>query len=340
MILITGATGLVGGHLLAQLIAKGEKCRALRRKNSSLDELKLIAKYYKIEFQKIEENTQWVEGDMLDPKSLEIATQGITTLYHCAAVVAFDNANQNRLMNVNIQGTKLICEAALKNDVKQMVMVSSIASLGKSNDGDEINEQTPRDLNLEYNLYSQSKYASEQVVWDYISRGLNASIVNPGIILGVGLLNKGSLQIVEKASKWIPIYTNGTTGYVDVRDVAKSMQRIVELKQWGERFILVSENLSYGDIFKKLSKSLGTPAPLFGLNKVTLSIIASILWLITKLTGASPRLTPAMIRSATSLSFYSNKKAKNILQIEFVSMNESSADIAKWIGEMSINKSK
>jgi len=340
MILITGATGLVGGHLLIQLISKGEKCRALRRATSSLEELKLIAEYYNIDFALVESNTQWVEGDILNAEAINSAMQGVTTLYHCAAVVAFDPNNEERLMRVNIEGTRLICQTALECNIKNMVMVSSIAALGKASEGEEIDENTPRDLSLEYNAYSKSKYASERVVWEYISKGLKASMVNPGIILGVGLLNKGSLQIVEKASKWIPIYTSGKTGYVDVRDVAKTMQRIVELNKWGERYILVSDNLTYGDIFKALSKALGSLPPLVPLNRTALSFAASILSLITKMTGASPKLTPAMVRSATSQSIYSSKKVQDNLQIELTPMSETIKEIAKWIIPMSRNSSK
>lgn len=334
MVLVTGATGLVGGHLLVQLITQGVACRALRRHSSSLKELRLIASYYDLPFETLEEHVTWIEGDMTEVSALQEAIEGVERIYHCAALISFNSGKAEELIRVNVEGSRLICQTALENGVKEFIMVSSIAALGKSSDGAAIDEETPRDLTLDYNGYSQSKYASEQVVWEYAQQGLKVIVVNPGIILGVGLQHKSSLELVQKVRRGLPFYLTGVTGYVDVRDVARVMIRAAEVGVWGERFVLVAENLSYGTLFKAMARELHTLPPFIPLGRGVLTFAANLSLLYAKMAGVKPLFTPAMARSATGRSLYRSKKVERLLGITLTPISDTLREIGRWIDRM------
>ena len=104
--------------------------------------------------------------------------------------------------------------------------------------------------------YAKSKYLSEQEVWRGIEEGLNSIIVNPSVILGPGDWTKGSSQMFEKVWKGLKFYSSGSTGYIDVLDVAKCVVKLLEKEIINERFILNAENIKYRDIFDSIAENL------------------------------------------------------------------------------------
>ena len=138
MIFITGCTGLLGSHLVAEIV-KGQKSKVksqiklLCRENSDLSLLKKVLSRY--DFDEIPNNIEFVYGDILDYDVLEEAMRDVDEVYHCAAVVSFDASDKNSLMRVNVEGTKNMVNAALQCGVKKFCHVSSIAALGRALEG-------------------------------------------------------------------------------------------------------------------------------------------------------------------------------------------------------------
>ena len=196
MILITGATGLVGSHLALQLLENGEKLRAIYRNKSSILATKSLFELYEkgYLFDKIE----WIQADITDIPSLEIAFANVDSVFHCAALISFDPNDEDLLRKTNIEGTANMVNLSLSNGVKKVGFVSSIAALGRNSTEGIVDEECYFKATKLDSNYALSKYYAEQEVWRASQEGLNVVIVNPSVILGPGDWNKGSSQIFQK----------------------------------------------------------------------------------------------------------------------------------------------
>ncbi|MEJ7674610.1 MAG: NAD-dependent epimerase/dehydratase family protein [Chitinophagaceae bacterium] len=242
MILVTGGSGLVGSELIIQLLEQGNKVKAIyNRTPLTINHL----------------NVTPVKCDILDTSELEDAMQGITQLYHCAAMVSFSAKHKEQLFKINIEGTANVVNAALDAGVNKMVHVSSVSALGRIRENEFITEKMNWTEESSNSSYGKSKYFGEMEVWRAIGEGLDAVIVNPSIILGSGNWNKGSSELFRSAYNEFPWYTEGVTGVVDVKDVARAMIMLMNSEISGEKFILNAENLSYKEIFTNIANCFG-----------------------------------------------------------------------------------
>ena len=323
MVFVTGGSGLVGGHLLVFLIKQNKQIRALKRKNSNFNELKLICSYYRMDVEEVISRIEWVVGDLMDELSLDRALEGVTTIYHCAAIVSFGNSSPETLKQINIEGTRNLARAAKKHHVSCFAFVSSIGALGQSQHGEVITEETPWNQNNTSSVYSNSKYAAEQEVWELSAEGIPVVIVNPGIILGMGDLTKGSLQLFSQVKKGMPFYTCQKTGYVDVEDVCRALVELVERKIYNERFILVSENLTNRELFTYIAHVMDKRAPWIPIGKYGLIIAEKIGKVLSIFTGKAPLLTPEIVASAVKQESYSSKKIRDAIDFTFLSIQDS-----------------
>lgn len=263
MILITGGTGLVGSHLLFELLRKGEKVKALKREASNLKLVKHIFNYYvsKVEADQLFEKIEWVNGDILDIHSLLDLLEGVKTVYHCAAIISFDPKDKKRMITDNINGTANIVNACLEKKIKALCHVSSIAAIGRDQAKGMVTELDQWQYLPQNSAYSISKHESEREVWRGIAEGLNAVIVNPSIIIGPGNWDNGSAKIFSTLYKGLKYYTIGASGFVDVRDVVSAMILLVNERKFAERFILNGDNLSYRELFSMMATGLKIKGP-------------------------------------------------------------------------------
>lgn len=259
MILLTGGTGLLGSHIAYELVSKGEKIRALKRKGSSTALTEKIFRFYNSAPQPLLEKIEWVEGDVLDLGSLEDALEGITHIYHSAAVVSFNPKEKEKMLQVNIEGAANIVNLAMHAGVKKVCHISSIATLGFTIDGTLINEDVWWKNDPSNSWYAISKYGAEQEVWRASEEGMDVVVLNPSFILGPGDEKRTSTEVfgaMKKGNSW---YTLGENGYVDVRDVAAAAVKLMESEIKNERFVLSAVNLSYRDFFDKILTAFGKP---------------------------------------------------------------------------------
>ena len=217
------------------------------------------------------------------------------------------------MFKVNVDGTTNVVNVALEAGVKKMVHVSSVAALGRIRKNVLINETmnwTPETSN---SAYGQSKFMAEMQVWRGISEGLDAVMVNPVIILGAGNWNDGSSKIFQSVYNEFPWYSEGTTGFVDVRDVANVMIRLMESNISAERFILSAENRIYGHVLKLIAAAFGKKPPY---KKVT-PFISSMVWRMeairSRLTGKEPLITKETARTALAKVNFDNTKLNKFL---------------------------
>jgi nucleoside-diphosphate-sugar epimerase len=167
------------------------------------------------------------------------------------------------------------------------------------------------------------------VVRDGIRQGLNAVIVNPSVIFGPGDWSKGSSSFFSAIDSGMPFYTGGVTGYVDVRDVVKAMILLMNNPVSGERFIISSENLSYHDVFKMISQSIGAVKPFIPIPEMMLYPAFLLLRLISFVTGKKSAITPETLHNACSKVYFDNSKVIKSTGIQFIPIKVSVEDAGK-----------
>jgi len=335
MILVTGGTGLVGTQLLYDLIQKGCKVRAIRRKSSSTA---IIEKIFRIKSGNADEmikQIEWVEGDVQDYLSLEAAARDVEYIYHCAATVSFDPKDKPAMMRINVDGTANVVNVALAHAIKKLCFVSSVAALGRSEENIMIEESADWIESKENSAYAISKYAAEREVWRGIAEGLTAVIVNPSIIIGPGDPQKSSARLMATAMKGTPFYTLGVNAFVDVRDVSRAMIALMESEIVNERFIVNAGNYSYQHIFNLMAEGFGKKKPHIHIKPWMLEL----LWRSDKfrslLTGKSPLLTRETARTSVRRYLYSNEKIRKALNFEFIPIGESISENCNWFRNIS-----
>lgn len=299
MVLVTGGAGLVGKELITQLLAKGKQVRAIYNKTA------LGA----FDASRVEQ----LQCNILDVVGLEEAMAGIEEVYHCAAIVTFNPKRKMEMFKINVEGTANVVNAALDAGVKKMVYVSSVAALGRIREDELINETMNWTEETSNSSYGQSKYLAELEVWRGIGEGLNAVMVNPVVILGDGDWNSGSSQIFKNVYKEFPWYSDGTTGFVDVRDVAAAMIQLMEADINAQRFILSATNRSFHELFNLVANAFGKKPP----HKKVTPFIAKIVWrleaLKSKFTGQDPLITKETARTAMAKVNFDNSKLTKFL---------------------------
>jgi len=298
-IFVAGGSGLVGSHLIAELIERGAYVKASFR--------------HDIPDIKNKEKVDWVKGDILDIIFLEEALQNIEHVYHCAGVVSYDPREKLEMFATNVEGTANVVNASLTARVKKLCFVSSVAALGQRREGGEIDESMSWSEETGSTNYGKSKYEGEMEVWRAIGEGLSAVIVNPSIILGAGNWNEGSTKIFKTAFEEFPWYTEGETGFVDVNDVVKIMIQLSESNISGERFIVSGENRKYKEIFTAIAEAFGKKPP----HKKVTRLIAAGVWRLEALksmfSNKRSLLTRETAQSAQSVVKYNNSKLNGYL---------------------------
>ncbi len=330
MILVTGATGLVGGHLIWHLLQKNERIAAIKRSSSNLEPLKTIFRFYNANPEELLSRIDWRIADVLNAESLTVAMQDVEIMYHCAAVVSLGSGS-DVLTDTNVRGTRNVVQACLSAKIKKLCFVSSIAACGKNKDGKPADENAEWTDDVSRSAYSRSKYFSEQEVWKGIRSGLNAVIVNPGVILGVSGQNAGSSQLFYQMQKGLMFYTMGGTGYVDVQDVVRAMITLTESEISGERFVLVGENASNRDILWHMADGFGRKRPFINVPKSVLMFAGSIIEVLGKIFGFQPLIDRGTARSATHREFYSSSKIEKAIDFKFTSMVETISGVCGFM---------
>lgn len=316
MILVTGATGLVGSHLLVQLLQENEEVKALFRSEKQLEKVKNVFAFKKQLglFDKI----HWVNGDITDIPSLEIAFENVTHVYHCAALISFDPNDEDALRKINIEGTANVVNCCIDYNIKKLCHVSSIAALGDTKEHENIitedTEWNPEELHSDYAI---TKYGAEIEVWRGFQEGLDVVIVNPSVIFGYGFPNQGSDVIIQSVKKGLSFYTNGTIGIISVEDVTNCMVQLMKSTISGERYILVGENVILKDFLTYLATLLNTKVPTIYASKTMTSIAWRLDWLIAKITNRKRKLTRTTAKASNSVDVYDTSKIVTDLNYSF-----------------------
>ncbi len=302
-ILVTGGTGFIGSYIIRELLQKGYAVRALRRGTA-------LPAYIGAD---LLTRVEWVEGDVLDLVSLEDAMTGVDAVIHAAAVVSFHRRDTKRMHQVNVEGTAHVVNTALEAGVRRRVHVSSVAALGRSGTGGQVDEEKKWEDSRLNTAYAISKHRAEMEVWRAIAEGLEAVIVNPSTVLGFGDWNRSSCRLFKSAFESFPWYSNGVNGFVCIGDVARATVLLMESPLTAERYILNGENWRFRDLFNCMADAFGTRRPV----REATPLLAALAWRLERVrslfTGKPPLLTRESARVANSHTYFTNQKIRDAL---------------------------
>jgi nucleoside-diphosphate-sugar epimerase len=303
VILVTGASGFVGAHLVRRLSEEGLPVRALYCKTQPSAEMRSWP------------GVEWWRADLLDVFDVSVALQGVQDVYHAAAIVSFNPRRRAEMLHVNTEGTANLVNAALDAGVRKLLHVSSVAALGRNGRQKEITEEAQWEESGLNSAYGLSKYAAEMEVWRGMGEGLRAAIINPGIILGEPLCpdgwDKGAPALMKLANDEFPFFTQGITAFVDVHDVVEAAVSLMRAPVSAERFILSAGNHAFRDIFMQMAEALGRRPPRLSAGPLLTQFVWRWSALKSMVTGKGAAITRETARNAQAKSYY---KADKIMQ--------------------------
>ena len=321
--------------MLYKLTSAGKNVKALKRENSNIKQVLKTFSYYTGNSIDLFSRIEWVNGDILDYFSLEGILNEVSEIYHCAAIVSFDPKERKRMIANNVEGTANLINAAIENGVKKICHVSSIAALGRLEDGLLVTEETNWVPAKRISGYSESKFFSEAEVWRGIEEGLDAVIVNPSIIFGPSNWETGSSKMFKTIWDGMKFYTRGITGFVDVKDVVKAMILLMDEtnfeKAKNQRFLLNSENLSYERVFGQIADALIKPRPKYFASDMLLKIVWRAAKAASLFSGNPSLITRETVANSNNEFNFDGSKIVKQFNFEYLPISESIKQTAAFL---------
>jgi len=335
MIFVTGGTGLVGAHLLYELTLAGKKVKALKRKTSNLQQVLKTFSCYSETPQKLFNLIEWVDGDILDYFGLEKILEGVTEIYHCAAIVSFDSKERQKMISNNVEGTANLVNAALENKVKKICHVSSVSALGRLDNQQLITEETNWVPSKKISGYSESKFFSEVEIWRGIEEGLDAVIVNPSIIFGPANWETGSAKMFKTVWDGMKFYTKGITGFVDVKDVVRAMMLLMDETNFelakNQKYLLNAENLSYQNVFYQIADAIEKPRPKIYASDFMMDFAWRVLRIVSLITRKPPLISRETAASSRAVNNFDGSKIVKQFNFEYRPISETIQQTAVFL---------
>jgi dihydroflavonol-4-reductase len=317
-ILITGGTGFIGSNLAAALCRQGYNVRILHRPASSLVAVAALQVEHRI-------------GDVRDSESLRNAIRGCDTVFHTAAMVSFWKPTRPLQHEINVCGTRNVVEACLKERVERLVHTSSIAAIGHPVDGTLANESTPFNWQQADNGYKNSKHNAELEILKGVAQGLNAVMVNPGVVIGPGDVHFNGGKIIRTVKKHQALfYIKGGMNIVFVADVVAGHISAALKGRTGERYILGGENLTHKQAFQITAEVMGGIVPRIRMPIPILKLAGTFFDLAGKVMKKEPYVTSELFSGAGLCNWYSSEKAQRELGYTITPFREAIEKTYTW----------
>lgn len=314
--LVTGATGLVGSHVVRALLERGDEVRVTVRDASRRENLEGL-------------DVQIATADILDRRQVRRAMAGVERVFHVAGLTSL-RASRETMFRVNVEGTRVVLAEALRAGVERVVHTSSVAAIGPAPPGTTADETQAYHAGCEAIPYLDSKHEAEVQALRMVARGLPVIIVNPGHVFGPGDVNRSSTELVRRfLRREIPAYVEGTLNVVDARDVAVGHLLADEHGEPGERYILGGRNFTLDRLFADLGRISGVEPPALKLPRAAALAFAE---LAEALPGRSI-VTATEVRTASLRWAFRNTKARRELGWAPMPHEDTLESVVAWYRE-------
>lgn len=299
-ILITGATGYIGNNLANTLANMGNIVHAIVRSDSA----KRLLQH---------PNIILFKGDILDTDSLVTAMKGCQQVYHTAAKVGLDIKNYPDFHNVNVEGTRNVIDAILQTNIEKTVFTSTCSVIGPSINHplNEKNSQTAKITNA----YDVTKKMSEDIIFQQVTKGMNAVIVSPSKIYGPGNISHSLTanavinMFLKKKITLIPSPGTYQVSFAFIDDIINGHLLAMKNGKSGEKYILGGVNISYQEFFNQIRTISSCDGHIIHFSKNTFKTLALLQLLNYKITGIPPLFTANSIDYIFNNYVFSSEKA-------------------------------
>lgn len=321
-ILVTGADGLLGSNLVRELLSRGHEIRAFVQPGRQQVTLEGLA-------------IEKFAGNLLNADEVINAAKGCDAIIHCAASTAVWPIRSQIINTVNIEGTKNIIQSVYKNNIQRLIYVGTANSFGfgsKDQPGVEGNPYKSATYGLDY---MDSKYKAMNVVLEEVKKNsLPAVVVNPTFMFGPydSTPSSGAMIVALYKGK-VPGYTKGGRNYLSAKDAAVAIANALTKGRIGECYILGNENLSYKEIFTKISTTIGVKSPSIAIPAVFAKLYGHIGSLMGKVTGKAPAVSYPLARIANDHHYYNPAKARTELGLPQTPVETGIKESFEWLKE-------
>jgi len=315
MVLVTGASGLVGSFIARALVNNGFSVKALRRETSDISAL-----------DDLQDKIQWISSDILDVITLKEIVSSVDYVIHSAGMVSYHQEDKELLYQINVEGTRNLINACLDGKVKKFILISSIATFANHNlngKPKQVNENSPQKLdNLKTN-YAKAKFFAEMEAWRGKTEGLFTMVVNPSVVLGPGNWHESSTRLFRYVYDENKFFIDTKVNYIDVRDLAYIVVNLLQRGNNGDQYIASAGSISYKELFEKMASCFDKKPPSIKTGNFMLRLGYWLSQLKSLITFRRASITKEIISSGNSRVFYSNDKIKQDLLLEFRSIDDT-----------------
>lgn len=320
-VLVTGITGMLGNNVARLLLEEGATVRALVRANSDARPLAGL-------------EVETVQGDVRDAACLRSASQDVQWVIHCAGRVHIGWSGLDESQQVNVEGTRNVAQAAMAVGAR-MVHVSTMSTLAIGQEHAPADEDAPRVGQVPC-PYVVTKRAAEELVLEQVECGLDAVIVNPGLILGPWDWKPSSgRMMLQIARRFIPLAPAGGVSVCDARDVAAGMLAAARSGRAGRCYLLTGHNVRYFDLWHKMAQITGGGAPWWPMRLPARVIAGFAGDLLFRVTGREPDVNSASIRVSRQFHYYCCARAEQELGYRCRPLQETLEDAWEWFQQHS-----
>jgi dihydroflavonol-4-reductase len=319
-VLVTGACGFIGRHLVAELCARGDSVRILD-----------IA-----EAGGLPEGIDVHHGSILDPAALRGAMAGVHRVYHLAGIAHLWVRKKSDFVLVNGRGTDLVLRTAKEQGIERVVHCSTEAVLlPKHHRWDaSLDESELPAYEVMPGPYTRSKHVAEEAALRAAGSGLDVVIANPTVPIGPGDRNMTppTAMLAMFLAGQSPFFLDCVLNVVDVRDVATGLVRVAERGRSGERYILGGENIALHDFLTLLERTSGKRMPKRTMPaSVAFAAAAVAEWTADWVTGRRPVATKEGLRLALRSAPFASRKARDELDYVPRPIEDSLAEAVRWL---------
>jgi dihydroflavonol-4-reductase len=324
-VLVTGATGFLGKHLVTDLLSQGFNVSIIARQTSDLS-------YYK------DKNITIHYGDITNRLAILEATLDQSIVFHLAGLIAYKKSERAAMNKVNIEGTANVIDACITQNSK-LLYLSSVVTVGASFEAKAIDEDFHYNLS-QFDLgYFETKRAAEKLVVDAVKdNNLEAYIVNPSTIYGAGDASKGSRKTQIKVAQGnFNFYPPGGVNVVYVNDVIRAIHQCLNKGVPGRRYIICGDNMTIKELFSKIAHVANVPPPSIALPKILLKALGYFGDLL-RLFGSETSLSSETAITSSLYHWFSCQRAQDELGFKPTNANVAINESISWMKENGLLK--
>lgn len=320
--LVTGGTGFIGSNIALRLLERRWDVRILERPGASHSLLE-------------DGPFEFVQGDVLQPETLGPAMRGVDVLFHAAGIVDFWRQGVERMYAVNGEGTRNVMAAALAGGTSRVVHISSTAAMG-IHPNKMVDESFTFNVKPEQFVYGHSKYLAEEIVFEYVRKGLPAVIVNPTTVIGPRDIRKVSSGMVVEIVKHCapPFIPPGGQNIVPICDAAQGSIEAATKGRCGERYILAGENMTLVQLYQTIADVIGCGMKLKAMPRWVVSLTAGLTDMLQPQTSGPVPLTGARLRLESQMFYFDGSKARQTFKMPETPLRTTIGRTYEWYAEM------